>query len=309
MQIAIFGFYNSLNAGDDRIQEAITHLLGGRGHQLYFLPHHLEPPIGMLKHMDWVLIGGGGLVFSPHGIWVRMRRWMRKIRAKIGVLGLGINQLPDVLRTEIDDLAERSSFFFVRDQRSHDLTGRHPRVRVAPDLTWLIPHALPAGVTVPQRFRFAVNLVPCHWKPFDPDQWMKHFPQGESLPFPFYLTEKHDVGLLRRYFPDVPTQFSLMPLLAAQILVGARFHSIIFALQLGKPFVAIAYDDKVRELCRESGLAEYCLDTEEHELLPERLERLTGSEAAVRERIGEFARRQRAEAAALASSVADAMHL
>lgn len=31
MQIASFGFYNSLNAGDDRIQEAISHLLGGRG--------------------------------------------------------------------------------------------------------------------------------------------------------------------------------------------------------------------------------------------------------------------------------------
>lgn len=50
MKIAVFGYYHSLNAGDDRIQYSITKLL--EGNTVVFLPHYLPPPREYLETFD-----------------------------------------------------------------------------------------------------------------------------------------------------------------------------------------------------------------------------------------------------------------
>lgn len=46
----------------------------------------------------------------------------------------------------------------------------------------------------------------------------------------------------------------------AKLVIGMRYHSIIFSILSKTPFVALSYDPKVANLVDEFGLAEYCID-------------------------------------------------
>lgn len=49
----------------------------------------------------------------------------------------------------------------------------------------------------------------------------------------------------------------------SKVVVGMRLHSIIYSILLGKPFVAIAYSDKVRALVRYAGCESLMVDIKE----------------------------------------------
>jgi polysaccharide pyruvyl transferase CsaB len=58
-----------------------------------------------------------------------------------------------------------------------------------------------------------------------------------------------------------------------QAVVGMRLHALIFSMTAGVPFVALTYDDKVRQLVRRAGRAAFGIDMAELQpaLLAERL--------------------------------------
>jgi hypothetical protein len=74
----------------------------------------------------WHIIGGGGLVFEPVGIWDNTTKGTQKKTRRIGVAGLGINRMDESLANTVRTIAERSEFFYVRDQRSLDLCVEAP---------------------------------------------------------------------------------------------------------------------------------------------------------------------------------------
>jgi polysaccharide pyruvyl transferase WcaK-like protein len=298
MKIAVFGYYNALNAGDDRIQYCITKLC--EGNTVVFLPHYLPAPQEYLRDFDWILIGGGGLVFERVGIWVNTKQWLRKTRARVGILGLGVNRVSDELLTELSYLIERAVFFFVRDEKSKLLLNNHPKVQVHPDLTWCFPF-LPSNenLTIASK-KIAVNLVPCHWKDFEPDKWIKELKKlsdFQLIPFPFNFNLKKDVELLKSYFDHINTQeFSLQPLQDSQIMVACRYHAIVFAMQMGKPFIAINYDEKVERLLGESDLVQCGLQTTEYELLQEKIHFVLNKQEIIQNKINDYATLQRKNA-------------
>lgn len=263
MKVAVFGYYHALNAGDDRIQYCINRLL--REHTVVFLPHYLPPPIDYIRKFDWILIGGGGLVFERVGIWVNMQRWLKLCQAKIGVIGLGINRLTPDLFEEVKALIDKSEFFYVRDQTSKELLNNDPKVDVFPDITWCYPLR---QLEVECQSGIALNLLPCHWKEFSPEKWVEALQDRRILPFPFHFGKARDAELLKEFYgSNVPDEFTLSPLYHSELLVGCRFHALIFALQLRKPFIAINYDEKVHRLLEESGLTDLCLETTDHHLI------------------------------------------
>lgn len=285
MKIAIFGYYNALNAGDDRIQTCLVRIL--RGHTIVFLPHYITPPIQYLQTFDWILIGGGGLVFERVGIWSNVQKWVQKCKANIGVLGLGINKVTQDLENELLSLIEASTFFYVRDATSHSLLGNHPKVKIFPDLTWCYPLA---SYTSPYEHGIALNIVPCHWKTFDHKAWVDACLPHSINPFPLNFNIDRDFDLLTNFFgSSVPSEFSLSPLHESRVLVACRYHAIIFAMQLGKPFIAICYDDKVERLLNESELAECGLKTHESHQLEETLEYVLSNQSDLKEKIAMFA--------------------
>ena len=64
---------------------------------------------------------------------------------------------------------------------------------------------------------------------------------------------------LRRHLDAVPAEWSFDLLARCRYLVGMRLHSLIFACQAGVPFVAIAYQPKCVEFCRELGLGQLAI--------------------------------------------------
>ncbi|WP_019508575.1 polysaccharide pyruvyl transferase family protein [Pleurocapsa sp. PCC 7319] len=276
MKIAIFGYYNFFNAGDDRIQHCLKRIFSG--HILVFFPHFLPPPnLKYLNTFDWIIIGGGGLVRERVGIWVNMSRWLKGLRANVGVIGLGVNSITPELSRELSTLLDYAQFFFVRDSKSKQLLNNDSRVEVYPDLTWCFPLA---KTTDTFNNTIAINLTPCHEQKFEPDKWLERCSHQNLIPFPLYFTKNRDYWLLQKYFGDrpdaiashpVPEEFDLQPLRTSKMLIACRFHAIVFAMQLGKPFIAINYDDKVKRLLTESNLAHLCLEPNEYHLLPEKI--------------------------------------
>ncbi|MEQ9359080.1 polysaccharide pyruvyl transferase family protein [Coleofasciculus chthonoplastes] len=273
MKIAIFGYYNSLNAGDDRIQYCLTRIF--QGNTVVFLPHYLPPPINYLNTFDWILIGGGGLVFERVGIWLNINKWIKKIHAHIGVLGIGVNHIDEPLYYDLCSLISRSSFFFVRDTTSKKMLDNNPKIEVYPDISWSFPiadfsysHTNKKTLTE----SIALNLTPCPWKIFEPDKWINKMNNLNVYPFPLCYGKDRDFDLLKKYFcTNVPQEFSLIPLLHSHIMVGCRYHAITFAMQLRKPFIAINYDDKVYRLLSDIALLELCLETTEYEQIIDKI--------------------------------------
>lgn len=305
MKVAVFGYYNALNAGDDRLQYCVTRLL--KGHQVVFLPHYLPPPKEYLQSFDWILIGGGGLVFERVGIWINTSKWLRNCSAKIGVLGLGINHLSPELLLEVSSLIECAKFFYVRDHASQALLNHHPKVEVYPDLTWCFPLPVEQPKGEPQGI--ALNLLPCHWRSFDISAWVKLLENFQIHPFPFHFGGGRDFDLLKSYFGDrTPSEFSLKPLADSQLLIACRFHAIIFAMQLGKPFIAINYDDKVQRLLTEADLLDCCLQTTEHPLLLAKIQFVLENQSFIQQKISVFSQKQKIYAQNLVQSIQSHLH-
>jgi polysaccharide pyruvyl transferase WcaK-like protein len=303
MKIAIFGYYNALNAGDDRLQFCITRLF--QGHTLVFLPHYLPPPVEYLQSFDWLLIGGGGLVFEQVGVWCNTARWLKQCRAKVGVLGVGVNHIFPELLNEVTNIIDASEFFYVRDCESKALLN-HPKVQVYPDLSWCFPLQREGYSKANcEDSSIALNLLPCHWKNFEPEAWVAELSKTSIHPFPLHFGQARDADLLSQYYEAVPSEFSLEPLINSQLLVACRFHAIIFAMQLGKPFVAINYDHKVKRLLTEADLLECCLETDEPNLLLSKIDFVLSHQAMLQEKIAVFVQHQRLQANVLYQKIQD----
>jgi len=297
MKIAVLGYYHVLNAGDDRIQFCINRLV--QGHTVVFLPHYLVPPKEYLQSFDWILIGGGGLVFDPVGIWASPQ-WISGCRAKIGVLGLGVNRVSADLLKSVSMLIERSEFFYVGDEQSWALLAHHPKVEVHTDLSWCFPLSQHQG----GGEGIALNLLPCSWKTFRLDNWVNALSGFDVHPFPFHFGKERDADLLRGYFGDrTPTEFSLEPLQRSEMLVACRFHAVTFAMQMGKPFVAINYDDKVQRLLADADLSECLLETTEPMLLAEKIQFVLTHQEFLQRKIAAYAQSQVQKAQQLALAV------
>ena len=76
------------------------------------------------------------------------------------------------------------------------------------------------------------------------------------------------------------------------MLIACRYHAIVFAMQLGKPSIAINYDDKVQRLLVESGLSNFCLELDQSDLLREKIKYLQAHELEVKNKVNSYAQAQ-----------------
>ena len=63
-------------------------------------------------------------------------------------------------------------------------------------------------------------------------------------------------------------------------------------MQLGKPFIAINYDEKIERLLRESDLVECGLETTEYELLIEKINFILNNQKLIQKKINDYANLQ-----------------
>lgn len=281
MKIAVFGYYHQLNYGDDRLGQSLVRAL--HPHTVVLLPHNQDPP--PTDWFDFILIGGGGLVWTRVGIWKKITAWLAKSKKPFGVAGLGINELNEDLKPDLLWMVEHSELFVVRDQKSHQLLDNHPKVKVLPDLTWMFPY--PTRQKFPNSGLIALSLASKHPQGYDPIVWGKSIREmGNIVPFPLRFGAKHDSDIFHTLeFENVPDDFTVNPLYECDYLIGTRFHSIVFALQIGVPFIAILYDDKVKRVLEDNDLLDLSVGAFDVEALPAKLEYLQANTPEILARI------------------------
>ena len=92
----------------------------------------------------------------------------------------------------------------------------------------------------------------------------------------------------------------------SSLVVGMRLHSVIFAVASAAPFVAIAYDPKVRQIARRVGCEEHVVSLDVLDTLGEVAERVWQSRAQVSDRLRQ-ARRSLAPLAVRNAEIAASM--
>jgi hypothetical protein len=148
-------------------------------------------------------------------------------------------------------------------------------VEVAPDLTFAYPLTARYDISSggkPVVPVCGVNLRRSALSRLDPAPWveaLEHLPvkiKGISLSSADVFDE---AALLRQLDPGSLEHFD--PALYHQIdlLLGTAFHSILFAVQIGVPVIAIDYAPKVRNFMHDNGLVRYLLAPDEYGKLPE----------------------------------------
>lgn len=293
MNIGVIGYYGYGNVGDEFILSNLRQILA---------PHRVVPlaagllegagTIRRLNSFDFLILGGGGLYRrEPPSPFATFDRWGQKLRTPIGALGLGVAHLAPQHVAATRALVDKAAFFVVRDDESRRLVD-HPKVEVAPDLTFYDPLPWLAPPERQNSLCCGVNLRPAH---AGIERWFEAVRQlpveirqlpVEIRPLPF---SNHpalgDREALLQLDPQCPAEFRVEEFVAADVLVATAFHAVVFAIQAGIPVVAIDYDVKVARLMREVGLEQFLLGWNEAEQLPASFATVLAQQEAVRERM------------------------
>jgi polysaccharide pyruvyl transferase WcaK-like protein len=285
MKIGIFGYYNNLNYGDDRLAMAMLKLFGD--HDVVFLKHYQPYIRAFLKDFDVLVFGGGGLIFERSGVWNQILTDIRSLRIPTMVIGLGANSYDPSLQPEIDYLIERALVFAVRDEQSKANLGGHDRIEVYPDITWLIPMSPPDSSLFNRRYEISVNATPVPWATFDHEKLFEAIADRRCVIWPLNFRNGIDFELFngRIAIDRINDEFSSIPIAVSEFTIAMRFHAIIFAMQMVQPFIAVAYDHKVVDLCHENGLEDLCLRLEDIGNVESKLIYMRNNQEAILERI------------------------
>ncbi len=278
MKIALIGWSGNDNWGDERMHYCITRFF--KRHKIVRFTSFLEAILNIhqVNKCDYVLIGGGGLIFRGFN---RYSEFLRKIAKPMGCIGISIEAdgLNKDMREGLAILKEKADFIYVRDEKSREILENHFKVIVGPDISFLYPY--PKAPELKDDIA-AVNLRNWFWwdrelhsewherlarwdikypwlralypfKTWEPDKLMTrlHDAFTHLIPFPLYFGkfDQTDTKILGQYFKNVPRKENLLTLKQSRYLVGMRLHSLIFATQLGIPFISLSYEPKNVNYC------------------------------------------------------------
>jgi hypothetical protein len=272
MSIGAIGWWNYDNQGDLAMLSALRQ--GLAPHRVVAIdtgfPAHADT-ISRLNRLDYVLLGGGTLIPGrPTAPFDTFDQWADQLEVPLGVIGMGVDPFLEQYWPAIAALLDRAEFFFVRDQASRTLLRDHPKVQVAPDLTFVYP--LPVREKCPGDATAApicgVNLR--RSRSFDPVPWLDALgrlpAELKGIPLSSFHVFDESV-LLRQLDPESPQRFDAALYRQLDLMIGTAFHSILFSVQATVPVIAIDYAPKVCNFMEDVGLARYVLAPDEHDKL------------------------------------------
>lgn len=277
---ALIGFYNVANAGDERLRAAWDYILD-RPISAVINLNAVKP--SRIQDFRWVLIGGGAILHRHASVFNTEPSNLFNKKQKIGVAGVSASgQFAQEQLPAVQQLIERSEFFFVRDRRTLQLLDNE-KVELPPDLSWCFPLETS---DIPVDADIALSLAPCPWKQaFSVEKWVSAMAGLKILPWPFFYQGGRDVDLIEGFFSNIPNEFSQLTAMRSKVVVCSRYHAIQFALQLGKPFVAINYDHKVSDFCADYSLDGFCFEVDEANEAREKIDEILADYSCFSEEI------------------------
>lgn len=291
MKIGILGWYHQNNAGDDRILYCIKtkfKALGTESIEIFIAWDELSSRIDEINKCTFLIVGGGGLILRNTN---RLVSAFEKITIPFGLMGVSVDSEGPDNSDFIAYLSKRSKFILVRDSFSRKAFEKYNKSDLfqAPDLTFLYPYKSDSGIN--KEHSVAVSLRP--WSPnvfkqytknhhrftvvsrkipflvtmlglWKPEKFMRTLSMSVSetmKPFPLHNSPNGDNILLGKFFnSENLSEFDIEILRQSDYLIGMRLHAIIFATQLGIPFIALNYASKVRNYVEDLDLAEFIVE-------------------------------------------------
>ncbi len=278
MKIALIGWSGNNNLGDERMYYCIKKYFSK--HKIVRFKSFLEAilQIEKVNSCDFVLIGGGGLIFRGFNRYVD---FLNQITKPMGCIGISIEAegLNDDMRAGLEMLKDKAEFIYVRDHKSRKILNDHFKVIVGPDVTFMYPYQKVAEISDDSC---ALNLRDWFWwdlelhsiwherlsewnekhpwikyfyplPKWNPNRLVKFVKQNFNKVQPLVLYSgavgKTDQDELEKYFSKVPARYSLDALKKSRYLIGMRLHSLVFATQMGIPFISLSYEPKNVNYC------------------------------------------------------------
>jgi len=306
MKIGILGWYYQDNAGDDRILDCLKRkceTFGATEIHVFIAWDELKSKIKEINNCDLLLVGGGGLILRNTN---RLVSLFENVTIPWAFIGVSIDSVGDDNLKFITYISKHAKFIIVRDQFSFDTFSafRKEALFIAPDLTFLYPFKNNADKAY--KNTVAISLRP--WKPnlfkqytknyhrfnkllrklpvvkkilglWDIDKFIrtvKKYTQEEIKPFPLHINDNNgDNMLMQTYFNTKNNiTFNIDDLKQSDYLIGMRLHSLIFATQLGVPFIALSYASKIDNYIEDIGLSNFIVNVNNYKSLPKKTEQL-----------------------------------
>jgi polysaccharide pyruvyl transferase WcaK-like protein len=306
MKIGILGWYFQNNAGDDRILYCLkrkAEALGAAEVMVFVAWDELKTRINEINTCDFLLVGGGGLILRNTN---RLVSLFENVQVPWAFIGVSIDSVGDDNLKFITYVANRAKFIMVRDQFSFDVFHEYTKdaLYLAPDLTFLYPYKNDSASH--HHNAVAVSLRP--WQPNLFKQYTKNYHRFNKLlyklpplitwlglwnirkftnllkkhttapikPFPLHINAKNGDNLLMQTYINAKADvaFDIEDLKHSDYLIGMRLHALIFATQLGVPFIAVSYASKIDNYVEDMGLSDFSVSVNNYRVLPKKIEQL-----------------------------------
>lgn len=282
--LAVWGWWQGKNLGDNWIRSVL----------FSHFPHaeFIPTTIFDFSKYQFVIVGGGGLFIRTLPEQLR-----GAIQTRYGVLGIGAEfEHSDGF---VNDFAVGAEFFYARDQYSLDcmhLDALEPKH----DLTFLSP-------LTPQNIESQKPLKAYFvWR--EPEELL-HYDDFIRYIGPVVAKDEW-LERIRPHYPEIVTddfQTTASALSndvdSASLIVSARFHGVVAAIQKGIPCVAIDLCPKTRALMRSLKLEEYCLKVGEVNRIRSVLSLISTNKDSIRHAQREYTQRATREMAIVLEDV------
>lgn len=259
----------------------------------------------LLRSADLVVNAPGGVDLGPYRNWGNVIRLLVAIQigTPTAIYAISFGPLPESTQKDrrFSQLAlyilRNVQYLTLRDDKSQKYAsalkisfGKSADTAFLDDTTATIPSELNAKIQSP----YAVFVPNALYK------WHPHFREISSYIFkqlyihimegllaknlrivmlPQLFGSQNDESFFQElagHFPDTsitvvsesyPSEIQQAIVRGAEITVGARYHSLIFAIKNNVPFVALSYEHKISNLLTMAGLSEYMVDLHQIETL------------------------------------------
>jgi len=271
MKIGIIGWYGHNNYGDERMLYCIKTFFSE--HNFFTLGNweDVESKMDEFNKCDYIFIGGGGIIYRKMDYQLSL---VKRFKRPFSLIGVSVEGYHRDMSEFMGFVKDRAEFILVRDKQSKKYFNNHYKVIVGPDLTFLYPFELSketkqntCGFNLRDWYYWKAawrgwydNVMVClnkkhtqlkkfypfpKWEPSKVvDIVKKNFDQVLPVPLYFGSEARNDKDLLLSYFEKTPTSFDPSSYNDIRFLIGMRYHSLVFAIQYGIPFISLSYQPK-----------------------------------------------------------------